>query len=297
MKTVVIVNGISKHYKSFTKQLAGISRIDRVLTTKASGEAEKMARDSIDAELELLIIAGGDGTLNEVINGILGSDSRAPMLAICPIGSANDYARNLNTQTIEQLIESALEKKCNAVDAISIRSGNRIRYLCNVSAAGIGAEIAATVNARRFRMNATWNYYSAILRWLSSYRAPLVKIKLNELEITQRCFLAAIGKGTYAGNGLGLLPQVGLSDGMLGLTIAGNINVFDFLMFQGRLKKAKRIIDPRVQYLSAKRIELEVLDGTLAIDADGEYQFQLAQGESAVFEILPSVLKLINKEA
>lgn len=293
VKVTAIVNGASKQLQLIQQELSALSNPPKVLITSKAGEATSLTQQAMDDGAELIIAAGGDGTLNEVVNGMMSGSSSDCQLALLPRGSANDYVRVLGNRSLSEKLETAESGSVEAVDLVRIHSEHFSKYLANISACGIGAEIAHTVNKRRHRMLPAINYYSAIIHWLLRYKAPLIRITTDEETIEKRCFLAAVGKGKYAGNGLGLLPQSDLGDEKLGLTIIELVTVFDFLRYQNTLKRGERVQDKRVHYLSSARVELEVLDGRLAIDTDGEFLTHLEKGQKVTLEVLPSALKLV----
>jgi diacylglycerol kinase (ATP) len=294
MKITAIVNGISTQLDRCLEELNQAEANIQVRITQGSGDASLFAQDACNSGSEFIIACGGDGTLNECLNGMLSSINPNCLLGLFPIGSANDYARVIGSVSISQLVKSAENRISDMLDIGVIRWNNQERYFCNISAAGIGAEIARTFNARRFKVGTTINYYSAIVQWLSTFNAPDLEIIIDAQTYSGKTLLAAIGKGIYAGNGLALLPQSELTDGLLGLTIATNVGVFDFIRFQGRLKKGKRIKDSRVQYLKGTQIEILVKNGALAIDADGEFTAQIRKGETVSFSILRNKLNLVR---
>ena len=294
MKITAIVNGISSQLDTCLEELNSVSENIQVRITQNHGDATLFAQDACNSGTEFIIVCGGDGTLNEGVNGMLMSQNPKCLFGLYPIGSANDYAHVIGGGTISQLIACAKNKTQESVDIGVIRWSAQQRYFCNISAAGIGAEIAATFNARRFKMGIRLNYYSAIIQWLSMYSAPNLEIRIDGKSLRGKTLLSAIGKGVYAGNGLALLPQSELNDGSLGLTMATNVGVIDFIRFQGRLKKGKRINDARVQYLKGTQIEIQVIDGTLAIDADGEFIARIKKGESISYSILKNELHFVR---
>lgn len=293
MKIAAIVNGISKGQAACVEALRQQDVDIKIRVTKAVGDAKELALSLAQDGTDFILCCGGDGTLNECINGIVDSGNSQCAVGLYPIGSANDYARILPKRSLSALLEAAVARSHHRHDIVMLSFNNKQKYFGNISACGIGAEIAATVNERRFKLNPILNYYSGIVSWLMKYKAPLLSIRTDSETLEYRCFLAAIGKGKFAGNGLGLLPQTHLNDGMLGLSIIGDVNVIDFLRYQGRLKKGERIIDNRVHYYSCDFVEIEVLQGTLALETDGEYYARLKAGHKVIFVVLPKAIAFV----
>ena len=292
MKTIAIINGTSKKAQVTRQQCEALGISWRM--TAVPGEAAYLAHEAVKEGAGLLISCGGDGTLNECINGAMDRGALPCLMAQQPIGSANDFARKIGYSSLARVVELARAGEVRQLDLVSLTVDENIRYLANVSAAGIGAEIAATVNDRRRTWPHVVNYYSAILSWLVRYRPPALSIQWDDGQQEAECFLAAIGKGTYVGNGLGLLPQTRTADGLLGFTLVGNISVWDFLRYQGHLKKARVVPDARITYQQARGIRLMVRSGRLALDADGEFVTALSAGQSAKFQVLPGAMRWVG---
>lgn len=285
MKVRVILHGRSKRFSLIEKEIHSINSngIELKPTTK-KGDAELFAQDSFD--VDLLIACGGDGTNHEVVNGLMQVEKeKRPKLGIVPAGSANDFARLHPKRSITGLINSTEKDRLNWWPLLNISSGDSKRYALNLSTSGIGANIAAMVNRRKYKMPPAFNYYSAILYWLANFKAPRLRIQLDEEEFETQSFLMATGFGTYAGNGLGLVPQSDSDRHKMGFTLIGNVGIPDFLRYQGKLKKAQKINDPRVSYLLSKRVAIQVLDGALPVEADGEFFKTLEAGDKIEYSI------------
>src|SRR5438128_12444201 len=105
------------------------------MTTRKSGDAEKWSREAVRRRCEYLVVAGGDGTLNEVVNGIARAD-HPPRIGIAPLGTGNDFARTLALPfSIEENIDILRAGKTRAIDIVRVQS-DRIRHFINVAAGG-----------------------------------------------------------------------------------------------------------------------------------------------------------------
>ena len=92
---------------------------------------------------------------------------------------------------------------------------------------------------------------------------------------------------------MGLNPQSPIDDGMMGVTVIGDVSIIDFLKYQSTLKRADYVQDERLQYLSSGKTKLEVLSGVLAIETDGEEFVRLKPSQWAEVELLPLAFKLV----
>ena len=292
MKIKVIIHGRSKNKDKLLLLAKENAEAIEFELTQSAEHAQAIAAKC--EGYDLVISCGGDGTNNHVVNGIMNvaSDNR-PALGFIPAGSGNDFARVYSSGSIDEMIQQCKSSTFGHLDLIKLKCDSLETHVLNMLTCGIGAEIAKTVNARKFKMPAAFNYYTAIIAWLAKYNAPMLEIKFNDELIQSETFLAAMGNGAYAGNGLGLNPQSSADDGMIGLSIIGNVGVVDFLKYQSTLKRCEYVKDHRVSYHKSTEVFIKVLKGTLPIETDGEFCARLNEGEQLCVQILPSVIKVV----
>lgn len=293
MKILAIILGRSNLRHRLQDILVSSDPTIEIHTTSGKGDAFKAAEQSSD--FDVVLSCGGDGTINEVINGLMEiPDDKRPAMGVIALGSGNDFARNLDVCTVSELIDHIRSpKQGRVVDILRINTETASKYALNMITCGIGAEIAATVNRRKQVLPTGINYYSSIVQWLVKYSAPEVKITTGKEEFTSKTLLTALANGTYAGNGLGLNPQSSIDDGLMGVTVIGNVSVIDFLKYQSTLKRADYVEDQRLQYLTSEKTRIEVIDGMLAVETDGEEFVRLEPGQWAEVELLPKAFKLV----
>ena len=298
LKARIIIHGKYPFRNRLMRQFSELTIADGGITTELyltgrHGDAERFASGAAGADI--VIACGGDGTNHGVVNGLMQipADER-PAFGFIPCGSGNDFARNFKEVGPMSLIKKLKPGfTTESIDLLHISTAAHQRHALNMITCGIGAEIAATVNRRKFIMPAAFNYYSAIIAWLLRYRAPEIRITSEEQEASGPVFLAAFGNGVYAGHGLGLNPGAVLNDGHMGLTTIGNVGVFDFLRYQGTLKRAEQVQDERVCYSRTSGAHIEVFSGRLAIECDGEPLTILAAGEGARIKNVPGAIRLL----
>src|SRR5205807_775199 len=135
MRTCIILNPIAgavRNVDAIRERLRGL-KAERFCMSKQPGDAEKFANEASD--FDLMVSAGGDGTLNEVVNGIARGGCNAA-LGVLPLGTGNDFARTLGVPTdLETAIEQIMAGKTSAIDPVRVTS-DRIRYYLNLSSGG-----------------------------------------------------------------------------------------------------------------------------------------------------------------
>lgn len=292
VKIKMIIHGRSKARAQLLRLAKASNEDIEIVLTENAHHARSSAESS--EGYDLVISCGGDGTNNHIVNGLMTiASDRRPALGFIPAGSGNDFARVYSSGSLEEMVKRCASKTFHQLDLIKIDYGATETHVLNMMTCGIGAEIASTVNARKFKMPAAFNYYTAIIAWLSKYKAPTLEIIFDNQRIESNTFLAALGNGSFAGNGLGLNPQSTIDDGLMGLSIIGNVGVMDFLKYQSTLKRCDYVKDPRVSYNKSAAVNIKVLKETLPIETDGEFFKRLKTGESLSAAIIPSALRAV----
>ncbi|MEX2597624.1 MAG: YegS/Rv2252/BmrU family lipid kinase [Salibacteraceae bacterium] len=276
-----IINAAEKHALPY-----------QIWETTAKGDAAILA-EKADSDT-LLVSCGGDGTNNEIVNALMKKQADyRPVFSFLPAGSGNDFCRTTGHRTAEEMIDRFAKNAISFTDVLQLSAEKEECFALNMSTMGIGAEIAKTVNKRKFKLPPELNYYTAILYWLGVYRSPELQIEMNEHVYKSACLMLAIGNGKYAGNGLGLCPQAELNDGLFGGTIFGKVGIRDFLRYQKRLQRCEVIKDDRLHYLSANEANISVVKGKLPIETDGEFFTTLQQGQSLKVKLISAALRII----
>lgn len=282
MKIAVIVNGISlnrdKFYSHHLPVLQQHFDTD-VFETRSVNDAIQLTAKAVNKRYEVIISAGGDGTLNQVLNGILKTHEEPapfPSLAILPIGSGNDFARVMNIpQDVHRLVNGIREMKYTEVDAGQVLFGKEtgnsgeLRYFLNVADVGMGPVVVRKVMKSTKIFGSAFAYYKSILSTFSEYKPPLLKASASGWEWKGKVRTFAIANGKYFGNGLCIAPMAKPDDGKLEVFACGNVSVFDFILQSLPLKRGKMIRHKEVTYHTVSEIELSS-DEPMEIETDGE---------------------------
>lgn len=294
MKIAAIINGSSSNIEAVVKSLANHKEIVTMVTASAVDMID-YARTTRVEKYDTVLIAGGDGSINNVINEwLLSGDEKLPSIAILPFGSANDYSKTIGYRNLESIIENAKSNLYIPVDTIELNAYGDVSYCINICNVGIGAEIARTVTKRRNKLPSTLNYFSATLSWLVKFKAPKLKIMVDDYLLTTYSTIVSVGKGKYAGDGLGVCPQASIDDHKMACTIIGKVNALDFINYYPKLKNAKEIDDPRLIYTSGSEIKIFVEQGCVSFETDGEFIKTLTQGQHASLKVKHAAINVIR---
>lgn len=227
--------------------------------TRRAGEAEQLAYQAAQAGVPVVIV-GGDGSVNEVINGLLRSNRRVP-LGIVPAGSGNDFA----TSTLGipanpvQAVERAFYGKIVTVDA-GVLNG---RYFANACSIGLDADIAATVGAMKKipLMSGERLYYASILKQLlfGYHHCPWLTISLDGQPVTpdeQRYVLVAISNGPAYGAGFRINPQANYQDGLFDVCTIDYLPLLRAMRLLPVVKKGEHAWIPEVTFHRVRHITI-----------------------------------------
>lgn len=253
-----------------------------VYKTTAPGEAEVLARKAVHEGAQLVIAAGGDGTLGEVARGILQSGAK---LGILPFGTGNDFARAIG-------IGSDLETACMILSRgksrkIDLGTINDIPFI-NIAGCGFDAHVAHEINTGFKYLKGTTAYIAAVMKSLVSYKPKRFNIKIKNTILDLKTMLVSVGNGSYYGGGMKILPNAHPDDGLLDICIVEEISSPDFLRAFPGIFQGKHETHPRVRMLKAESIIVEA-DHSIQLLVDGE----VLEGNSAKFGIIPNAVHIM----
>jgi YegS/Rv2252/BmrU family lipid kinase len=299
VKTVFILNGISLHKKKFLRHFSGdvLRELNAELwETQSKHDGQRLAAQAAGKGAQLIVAVGGDGTLHQVLNGILEDQDipaeRLPILAVLPLGSGNDYARTLGMPLFPEQWRSLLENRTvKLADVGRIQysdSEKRPTYFLNEADVGMGPEVVRRVSSGDRIFGSAVAYYVAILRTFLSYQPQEVQARTKDWQWQGVIRTVAIMKGKFFGNGLGIAPDAVIDDGFFRSFICGGVSVWDFIRFSQTLKQCRKIPHLHVHYQSLTSIELSS-PADLAIEADGELVGKLP----VTIDLLPSRIRVL----
>jgi diacylglycerol kinase (ATP) len=237
---------------------------------------------------DYIIAAGGDGTLNEVINGVAAEPARV-RLGLLPIGTGNDFARTLNLpSSVEENIDILLSKQTKAIDLVRMQS-DRIRYFVNVSAGGFSGIVDEKLTPAIKR---TWGPLAyvrgaaAALPELHGYRTKIVIDDTERLSV-DLCNVV-LGNGRYVAHGLPIAPKANPSDGFLDMILITKRSKGEILLLATQILLGKHLSSEAIIFRRAKKVSISSRPG-MWFNTDGE----LVGNNPAVFEVVRRALHFV----
>ncbi|WP_010678008.1 diacylglycerol kinase [Bacillus timonensis] len=234
--------------------------------TTGAGDATNAARIAVERKYDLVIAAGGDGTINEVVNGLAEQEYR-PTLGIIPVGTTNDFARAIG-------VPRNIDGACDViVDGISVPIDiGRVndRYFINIAGGGRLTELTYEVPSKLKTMLGQLAYYLKGMEMLPSIRPTEVSIEYDGKLFEGEIMLFLVSLTNSVGGFEKLAPDSSLNDGLFDLLILKKANLADFIKVATLAIRGEHINDPHVLYTKANRIKVNPTE-KMQINLDGEY--------------------------
>jgi YegS/Rv2252/BmrU family lipid kinase len=258
-------------------------RVD-VVRTPAPDEAARLAREGAADGYRVIIAAGGDGTANEVANGIAGSGAA---LALYPIGSGNDFARALGyprrRSDVPRFLRGARRR---AIDVGELNG----RIFVNSAGVGIDGHVAQRVAATSRVVGKTLGYFVGSLVGIASYRPQPMRV-LVDGELRSGRFLTVVAaNGTHFGSGMHVAPHASLDDGQLDVLLAGDVSRWFSLVALAKLYRGTHVDGKKIVMKQARAVEIE-LERPLKAQLDGE----TTTGQHFSIRIRPGALEVLSR--
>jgi YegS/Rv2252/BmrU family lipid kinase len=237
-------------------------RVD-VIQTPAPDEAARLAREGAADGYRVIIAAGGDGTANEIANGITGSGAA---LALYPIGSGNDFARALGYPRRRRDIPRFVrEARRRTIDVGEVNG----RIFVNTAGVGIDGHVAQRIAATSRVTGKTFGYFAGSLVGIATYRPEPMRVLVDGELHSGRFLTVVAANGTHFGSGMHVAPDATLDDGQLDVLLAGDLSRWSSLVALGKLYRGTHVDGNKIVMKRARVIEIE-LQRPLRAQLDGE---------------------------
>lgn len=265
-----------------------------IFRTEYHGHAIDLAEKAACSGMQMCVAIGGDGTFNEVVNGILKTGRTDIILVLIPNGSGNDFCRARHAVfTFERLKKSILGREFRSYDAAVIRyeGSQQERYFLNIADIGLGGYTATLFGEqRKWGLPGSLSYTISIVRSFLGFSKPEATIICdgNEIYHGKLMMTAICNSSTFAG-GVVIHPGADPADGLLNLTVVGDVTLWAYLSNFFNLKAGKVLSHPGITYHTARSVRIAIRGEQNRMEADGEV---FGRG-NAVVEVLPAALRII----
>lgn len=261
--------------------------------TEGVGHAIEIAREAAGNGCRFVVAVGGDGTVNEVANGILQSkEMNGATIGIISTGTGGDFIRSVGLERNYLKACSCLtgsERKLVDVGYVEYHNAGqkRKRYFINSAGVGFDAEVSEASNHMPKALGGTIPYLMGLVKSLVSYRNKNVVMKMDELEEAGRVLSVVVANGRYFGGGMRVAPNADICDGLLDIIAVGDMGKLELLRAFPTIYKGTHIYHPKVKTNRAVKVEIKSPEKIL-VHADGEY---LGEGPAS-FGLIPQALSI-----
>lgn len=305
MKIKVIVNphagkGITgkRWPQTHKKLLRVLGKFDLDMTT-GIGDATQITRDSLSEGFDWIIAHGGDGTINEVVNGFFEGETLINSEAVFSFltsGIGGDFRRTFG---ISRDQDEAIDKMANAdvrkvdvgrLNFVAHDGGRASRHFINIASFGMSGEVDMRINRTSVPnfLGGSATFLWASFQTLISYKNKEVKIVVDDqFDQPLKVRLVIVANGQYAGGGMWFAPGARIDDGIFDIVIMGDISRLRSITNMSKIYKGTHIGENEIISLQGKKLTA-TSDETVYLDVDGEAPGRLP----ADFEILPGILNL-----
>jgi diacylglycerol kinase (ATP) len=235
--------------------------------TTCEGDAIQAAKVACERGFDLIVAAGGDGTINEVVNGIAELENR-PQLAVIPVGTTNDFARAIGIplNNVVSAVEAILNGEPKKIDIGRVND----QYFINIAGGGRLTELTYEVPSKLKTMVGQLAYYLKGMEMLPSLRPVEVEIEYDGKLFQGEIMLFLVSLTNSVGGFEKLAPDSSLNDGMFDLLILKKANLAEFIRVATLAIRGDHINDEHIIYTKANRVKVTNKD-KMQLNLDGEY--------------------------
>jgi YegS/Rv2252/BmrU family lipid kinase len=278
VKVAIIINGISRKKKTFYQSILPLLKREfsvEVFETKFAGHAIQLARDASLNAYDTIIAAGGDGTLNQVLNGLLSIAGPLPVLGVIPLGSGNDFAALMDVRPEgSHLINLLANRKSRPIDVgkiscLGMDGAQIVRYFINVCSMGMGPATVERIEHLPRWLGSDFRYFVSVLNTFLTHPIEKFEVATKDWTWQGKARVVTIANGRSFGNRIYIAPKAEPDDGVFNTLIATDMPLPKFLITLQRLKNKQVVKDHSIVYAIAQELQLSAQTPAL-IEAEGE---------------------------
>jgi diacylglycerol kinase (ATP) len=299
MGTVFLVNpaaannSTGRRWPQLERRAAALGLTGNVLFSERPGHLGELAREAVAGGAERLVVVGGDGTVHEVVDGLMkaGLADRAE-LALLPLGTGKDFARSVRIPTrMDEAIEVARGGRVRTIDVgratYTTGAGEAIAYFANFAGAGISGAIARRANGMTKALGGRVSFMWATLAVFSRWQPAEMTIEIEGEQRQARLLEALAMNGDYTAGGMWVAPEAGLDDGSFDVVLIGDFSKAEFATTFPKIYRGTHVSHAKVEIVRARELRVDAPE-PLPIVVDGEQP-----GTTPVrFELVPSALRV-----
>ena len=252
-----------------------------VTVSQFPGQITDLASELAARGCETVVVCGGDGTVNEVINGIAGTDTA---LGIVPLGTANDIAHNMGINDVDSACAVIKQGDTKKIDLVRV---NHDKFFAGTACLGFDAEVAAFAKSRRF--NPFFMHVLGGLFKFFSYRPKTIELRFDGQKCFGDIFLVAFGNVKSYANRMLITPQAAFDDASLDICVVKGMPKRKVLSIFPSVYKGTHVNHEEVTLYRAESVFVQSV-GPMDLYADGDFM----ASTPVRLEVVPEYLKVIT---
>jgi diacylglycerol kinase (ATP) len=258
------------------------------------GHVTELAREVAEGGVELLVVVGGDGTVNEAVNGLLPLAPEArPELAVLPRGTGTDFVRTFGIPTgTAQAVAVARSGRVRAIDAgrVTYRGSSgadETGYFANIASAGMSGAVAQRANSTSKALGGKISFLWATLAVFARWRNAEIAVEVDGERRAGLMYDVIVANCCYLAGGMHMTPAADPSDGLFDVLLIGDITKADLALTLPKVYRGTHLPHPKAELLRGRRVVVDT-PTPLPIELDGEQPGTTP----ATFEVVPEALRL-----
>lgn len=271
-----------------------------IIQTGYPEHATELAIQAAQEKYDVVVAAGGDGTANEVLNGLMQfkqANKHCPVMAILPVGRGNDFSYGVgiphDLQSSCDLLASKLIRK---IDIGKVTGGDHPEGLYFGNGVGIGFDAVVGFVAAKGKLTGMLSYLVAAIKTIFIYfKPPLLEVTLENKTFQMPTLLVSIMNGSRMGGGFMMAPTAKPNDGIFDLLLVREVPQRAMVGIMLKIMKGTQAADPAVSTSQSKKVFVKAINGTIPAHADGVTVCE--EGHELTVEILPGELDMITRVA
>lgn len=305
MKTAIIANpragahGVGRRWKSYNRAISTYFGPAEVRLTEGANDATNLTRQALTEGFERIVVVGGDGTLNECVNGFYAADGTTfigehASLVLYPAGTGGDFCRSIGmtTGSLQDVMQGATEKLCDlGCMQLTTATGQTVRrYFVNISSFGASGQIVDRVNRTSKVLGGRVSFLLGTLQGLFTYKPQWVRLVVDD-QFDEELLIntVVVANARYFGGSMKIAPDALVDDGLFDVVIIENIGLPRFVRYSRRLYQGRHVALEGIRTLRGRHVVATPLHGhTVLLDVDGEQPGQLP----VTYDIVPQRLRV-----
>jgi diacylglycerol kinase (ATP) len=294
VSTVFLVNPASangstgRRWPVLARRAADLGLRGDALLSERPGHLRELAAEAVRAGATQLVVVGGDGTVYEAVNGLLGAGGSEVELGILSRGTGTDFARSLGLpRKFDADVRVALNGRVRTIDAGRATFHHGQAWFANFAGAGISGAIARDANASSKALGGRASFMFSTVKVFARWKSAAVEASVGAETRQGQMFEIVAMNGPYAAGGMRLAPDASLDDGLLDCVLFGDITKVDFVTTFPKIYSGRYLAHPKIELVRGSTVAIES-DPPLPVVLDGEQPGTTP----AQFEIVPRALRV-----